>query len=328
VRPDKQLARVCVVLGAVSSFAVAMMGPVSAHKSSDSYLNLRLSGAEIVGQWDVALRDLDYAVGLDADNDGIITWRELRSRHVLVADTLLSHLSLQTDGKVCPTRIIDHLVDEHSDGAYEVLRFTAECGAPVQRLDIGYDFFFDLDPQHRGLLRLQTDGGTFTTVFSPSQKGYHLEGNSPSWAQEFVDYFKEGVWHIWTGFDHILFLCALLLPSVLSFHSGKWWALRSFREAFRNVFKIITAFTLAHSITLSLAVLGFIADALAIALVGFNLGVEAGQLVIVCAVLPLAYCCRRSWLYPRLVLGAGSAAIVAIAFIWLIERSFNLNIFS
>jgi hypothetical protein len=384
VRPDKQLARVCVVLGAVSSFAVAMMGPVSAHKSSDSYLNLRLSGAEIVGQWDVALRDLDYAVGLDADNDGIITWRELRSRHVLVADTLLSHLSLQTDGKVCPTRIIDHLVDEHSDGAYEVLRFTAECGAPVQRLDIGYDFFFDLDPQHRGLLRLQTDGGTFTTVFSPSQKGYHLEGNSPSWAQEFVDYFKEGVWHIWTGFDHILFLCALLLPSVLSFHSGKWWALRSFREAFRNVFKIITAFTLAHSITLSLAVLGFIAipsrlvesaiavsviaaalnnlwpivqgrlwavafgfglvhglgfanvltelglpaDALAIALVGFNLGVEAGQLVIVCAVLPLAYYCRRSWLYPRLVLGAGSAAIVAIAFIWLIERSFNLNIFS
>jgi hypothetical protein len=382
VRHSKEGGRAFVVLAAVLAFTMAIIGPVSAHKSSDSYLNLRLNGNEIVGQWDAALRDLDYALGLDSDNDGIITWRELRAHHALIAAAMLSHLSLQTGGKVCPTRVIDHLVDEHSDGAYEVLRFTAECGAPVRKLDISYDFFFDLDPQHRGLLRLQADGGTFTTVFSPYQKNFHLEGNSPSWTQEFLDYFKEGVWHIWTGFDHILFLCALLLPSVLSFHSGKWWALRSFGETFRNVFKIVTAFTVAHSITLSLAVLGFIAipsrlvesaiaisviaaalnnlwpivqarlwvvafgfglvhglgfanvltelglpaDALAVALVGFNLGVEAGQLVIVCAVLPLAYCCSRSWLYPRFVLRAGSVTIVAIAFVWLIERSFNINI--
>jgi HupE / UreJ protein len=383
VKGAEEFAGAFAILAAIA-LTMALIGPVSAHKSSDSYLNLRVNRNEIVGQWDAALRDLDYALGLDSDNDGIITWRELRARHALIAENMLSHLSLRTDGKACPARVIDHLVDDHSDGAYEVLRFTAKCDVPVRALDISYTFFFDLDPQHRGLLRLQTDGGTFTTVFSPSQKSYHLEGKSPNWAQEFVDYFKEGIWHIWSGFDHILFLCALLLPSVLSFHSGKWWALRTFGEAFRNVFKIVTAFTVAHSITLSLAVLGFIeipsrlvesaiaisviaaalnnlwpivqgrlwvvafgfglvhglgfanvltelglpAEALVVALVGFNLGVEAGQLVIVCAVLPLAYCCRRSWLYPGLMLRAGSVTIVAIAFVWLIERTFNLNIFS
>ena len=68
-------------------------------------------------------------------------------------------------------------------------------------------------------------------------------------------------------------------------------------------------------------------SALAVSLVSFNLGVEAGQLAIVATFLPLAYMSRRSWLYPRLVLGAGSACIVAVAAVWLIERSLDIGIF-
>jgi HupE / UreJ protein len=371
------------VIVLVSAFAISMLADALAHKSSDSYLSLHV-GPEIVGQWDIALRDLDYAIGLDGNNDGIITWGELRARHRSISDYMLSHLTLSAEGQVCRTKTTDNLVDDHSDGAYAVLRFTADCGGRIKGLDVRYDFFFEFDSQHRGLLRLETGGQTFTTVFSPAQKSWHMDGSSPDWIGEFIDYFKEGVWHIWTGFDHLLFLFALLLPSVLSYRSGKWSAVPDFGEAFRNVFKIVTAFTLAHSLTLSLAVLGFIAlpsrlvetaialsviaaalnnlrpiiqsrlwivafgfglvhglgfanvlielglpaNALAVSLVGFNLGVEAGQLVIVAAVLPLAYRFRRSWVYPRFVLGAGSACIVAIALIWLIERGFNLSLFS
>jgi HupE / UreJ protein len=365
-------------------FMIGMTVPSSAHKSSDSYLSLRLNGSEIVGQWDVALRDLDYAFDLDSNNDGIITWGELRAHHAMVTQYMLSHLNLQSDGNVCKAQATEHLIDDHSDGTYEVLRLRADCGSSIQGLDVSYDLFFDLDPQHRGLLRLESNGQIFTNVFSPSQKSWRLEGSKPDWGKEFLVYFNEGVWHIWTGFDHILFLCALLFPSVLTYRNGKWSPLPNFGEAFRNVFKIVTAFTLAHSITLSLAVLGFIvipsrvvesaiaisviaaalnniwpvvqsrlwavafffglvhglgfanvlaelglpSDALAVALVGFNLGVEAGQLVIVCSILPLAYYWRASWLYPRIVLSGGSAGIIAIASVWLIERSFNLNILS
>jgi HupE / UreJ protein len=67
-------------------------------------------------------------------------------------------------------------------------------------------------------------------------------------------------------------------------------------------------------------------SALAVSLVSFNLGVEAGQLAIVATLLPLAYLLRRSWLYPRLVLGVGSSAIVAVAAVWLAERSLDISI--
>jgi HupE / UreJ protein len=368
----------------VAALTMGLLSSVSAHKSSDSYLSLRVNGQEIYGQWDVALRDLDYAIGLDSNNDGMITWGELRSLQTPIASYLLSRLTLQMGDKACTTRVIEHLVDDHSDGAYEVLRFAADCAGPPQPIQISYNFFFDLDPQHRGLLRLEANGQIHTAVFSPNHKTWRLEGGSVSWTRTFLDYFNEGVWHIWTGFDHILFLCALLLPAVLSHSSGRWKAVPEFGEAFRNVLKIVTAFTLAHSITLSLAVLGFIslpsrlvesaialsviaaalnnlhpviegrlwmvafgfglvhglgfanvltelglpAGALAVALVSFNLGVEAGQLVIVCTILPVAYLLRSSWVYPRLILGAGSLSIAAIAFVWLIERSLNLSLLS
>jgi hypothetical protein len=365
-------------------FELAMISPALAHKSSDSYLSLSVQGAVISGQWDIALRDLDYAIGLDTDNDGIVTWGELRAHQAAIAGYALSHLQIVSDGKVCETIATDHLVDNHSDGTYEVLRFSATCPAPPELMEVRYDLLFDLDPQHRGLLRLEERGSTHTAIFSPDKKTWRLEGHEIGWQRQIVDYLREGVWHIWTGYDHLLFLGALLLPAVLRRRSGRWEAVATFGAAFRDVLKIVTAFTLAHSVTLSLAVLGYIAlpsrlvesaialsvvaaalnnlfplidkrlwlvafgfglvhglgfatvlaelglprDALVLSLVSFNLGVETGQMAVVAALLPLAYLWRRSWTYPRIVLGAGSLCIVAIASLWLIERSFDLKFFS
>jgi hypothetical protein len=74
----------------------------------------------------------------------------------------------------------------------------------------------------------------------------------------FFTFLKEGVWHIWSGYDHILFLLALLLPGVLRRRDGSWQPVTDTRTAFVNVLKVVTAFTVAHSITLSLAVMGFV----------------------------------------------------------------------
>ena len=115
-----------------------------------------------------------------------------------------------------------------------------------------------MDPQHRGLLRLEAEGRTHTAVFSPVHDTWQLEEHSVALGHQFLEFFETGIWHIWTGFDHILFLCALLLPAVLEHRHGRWAAVASFRQAFIQVLRIVTAFTIAHSITLSLAVLGFI----------------------------------------------------------------------
>jgi len=360
----------------------AWAAPAHAHKPSDSYLALSVQGDHIAGQWDIALRDLDFAIGLDADGNGEITWGEVRAKQQEIVAYALARLVVAGDGAGCPITVSEHLIDNHSDGAYEVMRFTVDCPLVPAVLSIKYTLFFDVDPQHRGLLRLEDRGGTHTAVFSPEHETWQLEGHSLALGRQFLDFFRTGVWHIWTGFDHVLFLCALLLPAVLELRGGRWQAVANFRQAFLDVVSIVTAFTIAHSITLSLAVLGFIhlpsrliesaiaasvvvaalnnlcpiiekrlwivafifglvhglgfanvltdlalpKPALAVSLVSFNLGVEAGQLAIVAAFLPLAYLSRRSWLYPRLALGAGSLTIVALASIWLIERSLNVNI--
>jgi len=202
--------------------------------------------------------------------------------------------------------------------------------------------------------------------------------------EQFVDFLREGVWHIWIGFDHILFLVSLLLPSVFIFQSKAWAPAGRFRDAFWDVFKVATAFTVAHSITLSLAALSVIElpsrlvesaialsvvlaalnniwplvhgrrwlvafgfglihgfgfasvlaglglprDALLLALVSFNLGVELGQVAIVGVFLPLAFAARGSWAYRRLVFVGGSALIAAIAAIWLVERALDVKVWS
>ena len=358
--------------------------PASAHKPSDSYLAFKVDETTgVTGQWDIALRDLDFAIGLDADGDGNITWGETRAKHAEIAAYALARLAVQADGVDCAVSVPDQLIDRHSDGAYTVLQLALACpNKSPKQLTINYRLFADIDPQHRGLLKLESAGQARTAIFGPAsrQQQFTLEKNSR--LTQFADYAREGVWHIWVGFDHILFLLSLLLPAVLIWQRARWQAAPRFSTSFFEVAKIVTAFTLAHSITLSLATLGVVAlptrlvesaiaasvvlaalnnlrpilrgrrwmvafgfglihgfgfasvladlglpsGALVLALVGFNVGVEAGQLAIVSVFLPLAFVLRRSWFYQRLVVGGGSLLIAAVASVWLAERAFNFKV--
>lgn len=248
VNPLMRLALfICIALAAVSALA---------HKASDSYLNVTLSEAGVKGQWDIALRDLDYAIGLDGDDNGEITWGEVKARQQDIAAYAMARLSINAEGAVCPLKVTGQLVDEHSDGAYAVVRFDVACTANPRSLELTYQLFFDIDPQHRGLLRLQNGEQTQTTIFSPevTSKRFDL-GDKGGSLPQFLAYTKEGIWHIWIGFDHVLFLVSLLLPAVLVLSHKTWQPAARFGGAFLEVLKIVTAFTLAHSITLTLAAL-------------------------------------------------------------------------
>ena len=359
-----------------------LAAPAQAHKPSDSYLAITVGDAAVTGQWDIALRDLDFAIGLDADGNGEITWGEVRTKHAEIAAYALARLAVQGDGTPCTVAPGAQLIDDHTDGAYSVLPLAIHCAKTPAQLTIVYTLFADLDPQHRGLLNLQALGQTRTAVLGPQAPTQSFELKAVSrWAQ-FIDYAREGVWHIWIGFDHILFLLSLLLPAVLLWRTPGWLAVETFRAAFVDVFKIVTGFTVAHSITLSLATLGFVSlpsrwvesaiaasvvlaalnnvwplfhgrrwmvafgfglihgfgfasvlidlglprEALALALVGFNLGVEGGQLAIVALFLPLAFALRRTAFYRRTVMVGGSLLIALLATLWLAERLFMFKL--
>lgn len=372
---------------------LGLLAGAAAHKPSDSYLTLAVDGAVLTGRWDINLRDLDFAIGLDADGDGNITWGEVRARHADIAALAAAHLAIGADGQACSLVVGAQQVDEHTDGAYGVLPLTVSCPKAPVALDIAYSLFADLDPQHRGLLNLAANGATRTAILGPQAPKQSFALAQVNRWRQFIDYAADGVWHIWIGFDHILFLLSLLLPAVGNWQArgaGRprapsgvaWQPVPRLGAAVWDVLRIVTAFTVAHSITLSLAGLGLVSlpsrlveatiaasvvlaalnnvfplfqgrrwmvafgfglvhgfgfasvladlglprDALALALLGFNVGVEAGQLAIVAAFLPLAYALRRGVFYRWVVLWGGSLAIAALAAAWFVERAFALKL--
>lgn len=242
----------------VTLFALAILvsaSVASAHKPSDSYLSLAVDGSRVLARWDIALRDLDYAIGVDMDGDGAIRWSEVRARKAEIDALALARLDVRADGATCVAGATDHAIVKHSDGAYVVVRFAFTCPAAPSTLDVGYSLFFDLDPQHRGLMRVEAGGVTRALTFSATGRDQKIDLTSMSRLHELRGMVKTGITHIWEGYDHVLFLLALLLPAVLRRENGAWMPVTAFRPALVEVLKVVTAFTIAHSITLSLAVL-------------------------------------------------------------------------
>ena len=379
---------------------VAFAAPAHAHKPSDSYLTLTAKpGAtgQFSLRWDIALRDLDYVLQLDANNDGQLTWGEVRQRERAIAQYAQSRLSAGAPDQPCTWQDPAPLtLDKHSDGTYAVLQASLQCPGLKDQLSVRYSALFDVDPTHRGLVQWLPSG-----VGKPEQVSARVLGATsarqdlplvtPSRWETIRQYIVEGAWHIWIGFDHILFLLALLLPAVLVRRSG--WSesaldvtgASGFGEVSKDVFKVVTAFTIAHSITLSLAALQIISlpsrwvesaiaasvvlaalnnlrpprgtggptrarwmmafvfglihgfgfasvladlglpqQALVLALIAFNVGVELGQLAIVAAFLPLAYLLRNTRFYQTGLLKAGSVVIALLAAYWFVQRAFDV----
>ncbi len=224
-----------------------------AHKASDSYLRIDARATTMQLQWDIALRDLELALGLDADGDDAITWDELRARQFDVAAYATSRLTLRADGASCALAFSRMQVDRHADGAYAVLNLTSPCSGTTFELD--YRLLFDLDAQHRGLVKLRTATNETAFVMSPERTVQRVALVESGALDRFMQFVGEGVWHIWIGADHILFLLSLLLPLVGL--RGGTAPIATSRLAW-DITRIVTAFTVSHSITLAAATLGWV----------------------------------------------------------------------
>ncbi|WP_420466663.1 HupE/UreJ family protein [Panacagrimonas sp.] len=246
------------ILGLVVLIALLLPPSASAHRPSDAFLTLDVNGGMVSGQWEIALRDLAVMTDLDADGNRELTWGELRRAGPALQQTLLQHLKLQGDGRDCALRFESPLVHERSDGAYAWFTLSATCAETPRTLGVDYRLLFDVDPTHRGLLTLTAGSATHALVLGPDSAPSSIDLASPSPWRTFGDYLIEGVWHIWIGYDHVLFLLALLLPAVLRYDRHRWVAQERLAPALWNVFGVVTAFTLAHSVTLTLAALGLV----------------------------------------------------------------------
>ncbi len=362
---------------AAVALLVCAAAPARAHVASNGFLTLSVDGARITGSVELAVRDAELAVELDTNHDGRVTWGELRAAAPALAQYLSAHLALTGDSRPCALGLSGLRVDRRIDGSYAWWRLGGDCPRPVHELTVAYDALQDVDPSHRALLTLRAGEVTETAVLGPAAPA-RFEIGAPARMRTFETYFGEGVRHIWSGIDHLLFLLSLLLPAVLARREGRWQPLPGVGAAASGIVKVVTAFTLAHSITLTLAALGVIhlpsrltesaiaasivvaalnnlrpvvtegrarlgfafgllhgfgfasvlaemglpAGARLLSLFAFNLGIEAGQLAVVAAVMPIAYAARGKRAYATRFMPAGSALIALIALGWFVQRAF------
>lgn len=402
-----------------------------AHKPSDSYLTLTAQEAGIVHvEWHIALRDLDTELRLDANDDGRLTWGEVRTRWPEIRQYASGYLVLSHAGRACAMQTPTGAdarprLASHTDGQYAVLSWLHACalqaGTPWQQVEVDYRLFALTDPTHRGIVHWRSlgaggqvhEGGTVVLGIPRPRHALHLEGlrglppvstpgtsassamppqsdtsraadaQAESIWHQLARFIEDGMHHIAVGADHILFLMSLLLVSVWQRDRDQAWQARpTWQAAWKEVLKLVTAFTVAHSITLGLASFGVLSpparwveslialsvlvaamdnllpiipgprwvivfvfglvhgfgfasalqdmalsgSTLAVPLLGFNLGVEAGQLSLVALVLPAACWMRRTRFYRLAVVNVGSVLIAAMAMVWLIERMGNVTI--
>ena len=244
------------------------VAPAQAHKSSDSYLQLDAGKEGMTLRWDIALRDLDAALDLDANEDGQLTWAEVKLAWPRVQDYALARLQIEA----CALRVTERALERRNDGAYAVMFLASDCvltKAPVIR----YSLFREVDPTHRGIARVQrageplvllmldptqaaaagVSGASAATQTTSAAATDELHASASSWV-----FLREGIRHILTGYDHVLFLLCLLLPSVMRRAPEGWRPVERLSQAVLPVVGIVSAFTVAHSITLGLAAMKFV----------------------------------------------------------------------
>lgn len=352
-----------------------------AHKASDSFIYVDLDASEV--RIDIALRDLALLVPLDSNNDQQVTGQELRTQRPATTQAIENSVTLASAQGACDLRGQAWGLSSHSDGPYLATQYRVDCANGESPEQIKYTLLFDRDSLHRGLVEITSGDTRSLTVLSPEQQVVELTGNATGGAiglwDTFATFLREGVIHLLIGLDHMLFLLVLVLPATLISYrqDSQGTNNRSLKSRLLQLTGIVTAFTVAHSITLALSALGIVQlpiawvetvialsiamaalnvvwpflgrktwklafvfglvhgfgfasvlgdltggiSNLAIALAGFNLGVEFGQLGLLLIGFPLLYALAHVRVYQRVLVPLALVGVGTISLMWVVERA-------
>jgi hypothetical protein len=377
---------------------------LSAHEPDHSYIFLRINESSINGRFEISYKDVNQELGTSLSEP--LSQADLDPLKGLISALIRDNINFSSNGKAFPLSIEDILafrIDEEADNVQIYFELTNIKEMP-EKLDISYTPFFEKRPNHRGVVIIEyhwkagiiNNHSLIAEVFENSGTEKQINLADVSIWKGFIAMVKLGIWHIWIGLDHILFLVALVLPAVVRRKADNqdlatleygdnvktpWRPVANFKPAALYILKIVTFFTIAHSITLAIASLGIFTlpsryvesiiafsialaalhniipifkskewivafafglfhgfgfasvlgekglggDYIILSLLGFNGGVEIGQVAIIAGIFPVLYFLRTFSIYPK-ILTYGSGLLILISLHWSIERFFEINI--
>ncbi len=341
-----------------------------AHQSGNSYLRIANAPPSLQVELDFAVRDLHSLLQVPVEERKEIRREDLPALGQRLSELVHESLQLEIDGEAVKLNFESQDVVLHNDGLYvRQLHWAPALPDTAAYLLVRYGFFNEEEKVARTFLRLASNGIESSLVLDARHSVQRLALREVALSELLWTYVREGALHIWGGLDHLLFLLCLLLPG-LAIWRGEPATLA------RHALTVITAFTVAHSITLAAAALDWvvlpdrwieacIAASIVIAavlnlmpgqrrhqwalafgfglvhglgfanglrelglssthfietLLAFNLGVEAGQLIVVLAATLLLWPLLRSAVLADGLRRWGSVGIGAMAALWVVER--------
>jgi len=381
---------------------------IFAHKPDQSYLYFRIFKSDIEGRVEMALKDVNKAILTDIEfekyrakvaEDKVVSPlpKDLEQYLPQLYEYIKSKSSIKSDNGIHDLVFTTAEILPQMKSAYIRLNFELSNDNPMPpNLDIDYNVLLAEDPAQSGgvIVEHNWKAGVFNNEslvslwYKRGTETQSLDLTKQSIWRGIWALIKSGMWHIYIGLDHILFLFALLLPSVvrrksnykeLSFFN-QWEPAESFKSSFWYILRIVTLFTIAHSITLSLAALNIINlsskvvesliafsiglaalliikplvskseskiafgfglfhglgfasvlgekglddDYMLHSLFGFNVGVELGQILIICAIFPFLFFLGKSKNYPKIMM-ACIVFLVLVSTYWCVERLFDVD---
>lgn len=230
------------------------------HTKGENYIFLEIKEDHILGRFEFRYDDLKEKLGID-----ILTGEDPAGA-VLQASTIQVQEYIRNNFSIGPTA--NQLYDLEfttaslfeAEGGFAQYYFRIESATPPDFLHVLHNMFYEDDWIHRGVLVLEKGVWPaddyemqIAMIFNSSNNEQVLDLNDVPELMTPIDMIWQGVLHIWAGLDHILFLFALILPIVLIKVGEQWVPVSDAKESLWGLLKIITAFTIAHSVTLLLA---------------------------------------------------------------------------
>jgi hypothetical protein len=239
--------------GAISLLVVCVLATSAhAHQSSVTYVEAWLDGARVTVDVRLAPRDLTEDLG--QGDLQIAAPTLIAAQGDAIARHVAERVEIQDGEAPCPPS--DVTVAPSEDRV--LVRFVAICPAPPTHLVLDYALVFTADRNHTAALRVHVPGRPAAdTLLSIGNNrfSWRLSEPPPSGAVAFI---RQGIHHVATGLDHVAFVLALLLAIVIARDTAGDWQLRRLGPALRTTAAVVSAFTVAHSLTLIAAALGYV----------------------------------------------------------------------
>lgn len=238
-----------------------MQSPVYGHNLGQSYTYLKIYDDKITGRFEIILDDLNRALAKDMSNT-LITKENLNEHLSEIHQYFKTHVLFKADGKPLPFEFTGFDTLKAKNKLFILVDFNLiEERTTPDFIDVDYSVMFEVDSTYTGMVLIEQywRGNIFNNesspslVFTKSNQSQRLDLANFTMFRGFLGIVKLGVKHIWLGIDHILFLIALILPAAMIRRERRWEPVTEFRSALFYVIKIVTLFTVAHTLTLSLA---------------------------------------------------------------------------